>query len=105
MPSPCPTVRDHLDAGPPLPEWVHLLGERIQQLEGGPAAVAASRARDLYHNRAAARGLARLLDGGEILSGLPPTSLSRLQRAVLRRVLHTLLLSLLDALEEESHER
>ena len=105
MPSPCPTVRDHLDAGPPLPEWVHLLGERIQQLEGGPAAVAASRARDLYHSRPAALGLAQLLAGGEILNELPPGCLSRLQRATLRRVLQTLLLSLLDTLEEESHER
>lgn len=99
-----PTVRDHLSAGPPLPEWVHQLGECIQRLEGGPAAISASRARDLYHCEPVARVLEQLLRAGETLADLPPGSLSQLQRQTLRHLLQEFLQSMLSMLEEDIHE-
>jgi hypothetical protein len=99
------SVHDHLAAGPPVPVWVLELGEHMQRLEQLPAAVAASRARDLYRQEPVARALEQLLAGWNTLSAAEMTALSRLQRDSVRQVLTHLLQTLLDGIpEEEPHD-
>ena len=101
MPPLTPSVRDHLQAGSPLPEWVFDLGERIHRLTACPAAIAASRARDLYRVQPLARALEQVLCGGETLMKIDPARLTHLQRETLQRVLSDLLQALSQTFQEE----
>ncbi len=82
-----PTVADHLRALGEAPEWVLSLGEAICEITGCPAAIAASRARDLSRNHEIGRGLECLLKGWRTLDAQDVTALSPMQLESLHLVI------------------
>ena len=74
------SVREHLNALEPAPDWVVSLGEMIQRAGGCSAAIAASRARDLSQRKDVGEAVENLARGWEVLQTCDLGSLTPLQR-------------------------
>jgi len=84
------TVRDHLNALDPAPDWVVSLGEMIQRSNGCSTAIAASRARDLSQLNGIGEALEGLARGWERLMTCDLTSLTPFQRETIELLVLTM---------------
>jgi hypothetical protein len=92
------SVREHLNALEPSPEWVVSLGEMIQRAGDCSAAIAASRARDLSQRRDVGEAVENLARGWEMLQGCDLRALTPLQRETIEVLVSSMISRLKDGL-------
>jgi len=88
------SVRDHLNALEPAPDWVISLGEMIQRADACSTAIAASRARDLSQLDGISEAVEGIARGWEILMASDLSTLTPLQRETIELIVSNITKSL-----------